>query len=51
MTRLRARAVEAPEDTALAERVAGRARRAGLLRAGIGVLSLALVVMAAFLAT
>ncbi len=51
MTRLRARVVAHPEDAALAERVTARARRAALLRAAIGALSLALVVFAAFLTT
>lgn len=51
MTRLRARAVDAPEDATITQQVADRARQAALLRVGISVLSLALVVVAAFLAT
>ncbi|HVW16959.1 MAG TPA: hypothetical protein VHB30_01810 [Solirubrobacteraceae bacterium] len=50
MTRLRSRALHDP-DPAVAARVRREARHAGALRAGIGLLSLALVALAAVLAT
>jgi hypothetical protein len=50
MTRLRARALDEPGDAELAQRVRAGARRAGVLRAAIGVLSLVLVALAAGLA-
>jgi hypothetical protein len=50
MTRLRARALGAPDDGALAARVRRGAVRAGLLRASMGALSLALLAIAAVLA-
>jgi hypothetical protein len=46
MTRLRRAAIAAPDDHALARRVAAGARRASVLRAGIGVLSLLIFVLA-----
>lgn len=51
MTALRRRAVIDPNDAALAGQVAGGARRAGLLRAGLAGLTLALVVVGSTLAT
>lgn len=51
MTRLRHRALRGPGDRALAVRVRRGAVRATILRAAIGVLSLALLVLVAVLAT
>ena len=51
MTRLRRGALDRPDDAALAARVRRGARDAGVLRASIGVLTLALVVLGALLAT
>lgn len=51
MTRLRRGALNNPGDTALATRVRVGARRAVVLRASIGALTLALVVLGALLAT
>ena len=51
MTRLRSAAVAAPEDPALAGRVRAGARRATALRAGIGLLTLALVALGSLLAS
>jgi len=51
MTRLRRALLAAPGDTALAERVRRGARAAGSLRGLLGLLSLALVVLGACLAT
>jgi hypothetical protein len=51
MTRLRAGALSAPEDPQLASRVRHGARSAALLRATIGLLSLALIALGALLAT
>jgi hypothetical protein len=50
MGRLRVRAHEAPGDRTLARRVASGARRAAVLRAGIGVLTLALLALGVALA-
>ncbi|WP_308467167.1 hypothetical protein [Rathayibacter soli] len=49
MSRLRRAVVAAPEDTALATRVRRGGQRALALRAGLGVLSLAMVVLAVIL--
>ena len=51
MTRLRGRSVSAPDDESLTRQVARGARRATLLRAAIGLLSLALIALGALLAT
>jgi uncharacterized membrane protein len=51
MTRLRARAVRSPQDADLARRVRRGAARAVALRAGIGALTLALLALAAALAS
>ncbi len=51
MTRLRRGALAAPEDPALAQRIRSGARSAVLLRAAIGLLNLALVVLGSLLAT
>ena len=51
MTRLRARHLATPEDAELARRVRQGARSAGMLRAAIGVLSLALIALGSVLAT
>ena len=51
MTRARARAIRAPHDAALAERVRRGAVRAAILRISIGALTLALLGLAAALAT
>ena len=51
MTRLRAAALAAPDDRQLATRVRRGARAATLLRAVIGLLSLALIALGALLAT
>ena len=51
MTRLRRSLLESPEDKQLSEQVRHGARTAGSLRALLGLLSLALVVLGAFLAT
>jgi uncharacterized membrane protein len=51
MTRLRSAAVAAPGDPALADRVRAGARRATVLRAGIGLLTLALVALGSLLAS
>jgi uncharacterized membrane protein len=51
MTRLRAAALMAPDDRQLAARVRRGARAATLLRAAIGLLSLALIALGALLAT
>jgi uncharacterized membrane protein len=51
MTRLRRAALAAPEDQRLARRVERGARRATVLRAAIGLLSLALIALGALLAT
>lgn len=51
MTGLRRRALASPADDSLAHQVTAAARRAAALRAFIGILSLALVVLAAFLAS
>ncbi len=51
MTRLRRRMLEAPGDRALVDRVQRGAARAGVLRATIGLLSVALLALAAVLAT
>ena len=51
MTRARARAVRAPDDPVLAQRVRRGAVRATVLRAAIGALTLALVALAAALAS
>lgn len=50
MTRLRARAIVELDDEALATRVRRRATLAGILRAAIGMLSIALLALAAVLA-
>jgi uncharacterized membrane protein len=50
MTRLRRDLTASPDDNALQARVARGARTAGLLRAALGLLSVALVVLGAFLA-
>jgi hypothetical protein len=50
MTRLRQRAVRAPRDPAIAERIGHNARGALLLRALIGALTLVLLVLGAALA-
>jgi hypothetical protein len=50
MTRLRRRAAEAPDEALLAARVRDGARRAAVLRAAIGALSLALLALGAALA-
>lgn len=50
MTRLRAHALSAPDDPVLLARVRRGAARAGILRATIGLLSLALLALAAALA-
>lgn len=46
MTRLRRASIAAPEDHALGRRVAAGGRRASVLRAGIGVISLLIFVLA-----
>lgn len=46
MTRLRRTAIAAPDDHALAARVTAGARRASVLRAGIGAISLLIFVLA-----
>ena len=51
MTRLRRGALDRPDDAARAARVRRGARDAGVLRASIGVLTLALVALGAQLAT
>ena len=51
MTRLRRMLLESPEDASLADRVRRGARSAAGLRAVLGVLSIVLVVLGAFLAT
>lgn len=51
MTRLRRRLLDSPDDEQLSARVRSGARAAGSLRAVLGVLSLALVVLGSFLAT
>lgn len=51
MTRLRRSALVAPADTCLDRRVRESARTAAALRAAIGVLSIALIVIGSFLAT
>lgn len=51
MTRLRAAALAAPENRSAAEGVQRGARSAAVLRAGIGVLTLALVVLGSVLAS
>lgn len=51
MTRLRRRQLESPDDPRLREQVDRGARAAGGLRAMLGLLSVALVVLGAFLAT
>ena len=51
MTRLRRALVASPDDTALAARVRSGARAAGALRGVLGILSVVLVVIGAFLAT
>lgn len=51
MTRLRRTAVAQPQDAALAVRIREGARNAGLLRAVIGALSLALIALGSLLAT
>jgi uncharacterized membrane protein len=51
MTRLRAAALAAPQDRRLAAQVLRGARAATLLRAAIGLLSLALIALGALLAT
>jgi hypothetical protein len=51
MTRLRARAVRAPDDAALAQQVRRGAVRARVLRAAIGAFSVGLLFVAAVLAT
>jgi hypothetical protein len=50
MTALRRRLLGSPEDAELAEQVRRGARAAGLLRALLGLLTLVLVVLGAFLA-
>lgn len=50
MTMLRASALERPEDAHRREKVSGGARRAGMLRGVIGLLSLALVVLGSVIA-
>lgn len=51
MTRLRGRAVGSPHDTQLASSVRAGARRATLLRAALGLLTLVLVVLGSLLTT
>lgn len=51
MTRLRAAALAAPDDRQLAAQARHGARAATLLRAAIGLLSLALIALGALLAT
>jgi uncharacterized membrane protein len=51
MTRLRAAALATPQDEALRRRVRSGARAATLLRAAIGLLSLALIALGSLLAT
>lgn len=51
MTRLRRRLLDSPDEEWLSTRVRSGARAAGSLRAVLGVLSLALVVLGSFLAT
>lgn len=51
MTRLRAVALGNPDDTSLGQRVRRGARTAAVLRAGIGVFSLALIALGALLTT
>ena len=51
MTQLRQRAVREPEDPVLAARVRRGALRAGVLRATIGALSVALLALAVALVT
>jgi hypothetical protein len=51
MTRLRSDLVGSPDDRQLSQTVRRGARAAGGLRAALGLLSLALVVLGAFLAT
>ncbi|MDN5896770.1 hypothetical protein BSP109_02138 [Brevibacterium sp. Mu109] len=51
MSRLRRRLLASPTDTELSEQVRRGARAAGILRAALGLLSLGLVVLGAFLAT
>ena len=51
VTRLRRALVASPDDTALAARVRSGARAAGALRGVLGILSVVLVVIGAFLAT
>lgn len=50
MTRLRRSLVSAPDDESLRARVSRGARAAGILRAVLGLLSLAVVILGAFLA-
>ena len=51
MTRLRSAALTQPQNGELQQRVARCARAATILRAGIGLLSLALIALGALLAT
>lgn len=51
MTRLRAAALAAPEQLELKRRVSHGAHSAALLRAAIGLLSLALIALGSLLAT
>lgn len=51
MTRLRRSLLESPDNATLSEQVRRGARAAGSLRAVLGLLTLALVVLGAFLAT
>lgn len=50
MTRMRRQMVERPEDRQLSDRVAREARRATWLRAGLGVITLALICLGSALA-
>jgi hypothetical protein len=50
MTRIRRAAAAAPDDPALASRVSRGARRAAVLRAAIGALTLALLALGAGIA-
>jgi len=51
MTRLRRRLLTSPDEPGLPDRVRRGARAAGLLRAALGVLSIALVVLGSVIAT
>lgn len=51
MTRLRQRLLDSPADASLQARVARGGRTAGLLRAALGLLSIAAVVLGSFLST